>query len=153
VGPRTQQGKALPILLRDHIKSEKLDIVCSNLIYHTVPDDEAEKFLRAALENNPHKNVQGQACLALGILLKSRADASTDVANEAEKLLKLAVEKYGDLSRGEVGERAMGELFELRFLAIGKEAPEIEGKDAEGIKFKLSDYRGKVVLLSFWGDW
>jgi hypothetical protein len=91
--------------------------------------------------------------LALGILLKSRADAGKEVANEAEKLLKLAVEKYGDLNRGEVGGRAMGELLELRFLAIGKEAPEIEGKDAEGIKFKLSDYRGKVVLLNFWGDW
>ena len=38
-------------------------------------------------------------------------------------------------------------------LAIGKVAPEIEGKDVEGNKFKLSDYRGKVVVLDFWGDW
>jgi len=38
-------------------------------------------------------------------------------------------------------------------LAIGKVAPEIEGKDVDGKKFKLSDYRGKVVVLDFWGDW
>jgi peroxiredoxin len=37
-------------------------------------------------------------------------------------------------------------------LAVGKEAPEIEGEDQEGKKFKLSDYRGKVVLLDLWRD-
>ena len=37
--------------------------------------------------------------------------------------------------------------------AIGKVAPEIEGKDVDGKKFKLSEYRGKVVVLDFWGDW
>lgn len=35
----------------------------------------------------------------------------------------------------------------------GKPAPEIEGEDLDGHPFKLSDYRGKVVLLDFWGDW
>jgi len=44
-------------------------------------------------------------------------------------------------------------LFELRNLGIGKTAPEIEGEDVDGKKFKLSDYRGKVVVLDFWGDW
>jgi cytochrome oxidase Cu insertion factor (SCO1/SenC/PrrC family) len=32
----------------------------------------------------------------------------------------------------------------------GKTAPEIAGIDADGTKFHLSDYRGKVVLLDFW---
>ena len=36
---------------------------------------------------------------------------------------------------------------------IGNLAPEIEGEDIDGVKFKLSDYRGKVVVLDFWGDW
>lgn len=30
---------------------------------------------------------------------------------------------------------------------------EIEGNDVDGQQFKLSDYRGKVVLLEFWGFW
>jgi cytochrome oxidase Cu insertion factor (SCO1/SenC/PrrC family) len=38
-------------------------------------------------------------------------------------------------------------------LAIGKPAPEIAGEDIDGKQFKLSDYRGKVVLLDFWGHW
>ncbi|MBM3833821.1 MAG: PDZ domain-containing protein [Verrucomicrobia bacterium] len=36
---------------------------------------------------------------------------------------------------------------------VGQPAPEIEGEDVDGKKFKLSDYKGKVVLLDFWGDW
>ena len=38
-------------------------------------------------------------------------------------------------------------------LKVGKTAPEIVGEDIEGKKFRLSDYRGKVVLLDFWGHW
>lgn len=36
---------------------------------------------------------------------------------------------------------------------IGKPAPEIVGIDADGKQFRLSDYRGKVVLLDFWASW
>ena len=37
--------------------------------------------------------------------------------------------------------------------AVGKAAPEIEGTDLDGKKMTLSSYRGKVVLIDFWGDW
>ena len=33
---------------------------------------------------------------------------------------------------------------------IGKPAPEIDGVDFEGRQFKLSAYRGNVVVVSFW---
>jgi hypothetical protein len=36
---------------------------------------------------------------------------------------------------------------------VGDLAPEIVGNDVDGSEFKLSDYRGKVVVLDFWGDW
>lgn len=41
----------------------------------------------------------------------------------------------------------------VRMLTIGKAAPEISGKDLDDAPFRLSDYRGKVVVLMFWGDW
>jgi len=44
-------------------------------------------------------------------------------------------------------------LFQIEHLAIGAMAPEIEANDTSGVSFKLSDYRGKVVLLDFWGNW
>jgi cytochrome oxidase Cu insertion factor (SCO1/SenC/PrrC family) len=38
-------------------------------------------------------------------------------------------------------------------LEVGNLAPDIDGEDIDGVKFKLSDYRGKVVLLDFWATW
>src|SRR5881397_2162529 len=36
---------------------------------------------------------------------------------------------------------------------VGQPAPEIEGEDIDGNRMKLSDFRGKVVVLDFWGFW
>jgi hypothetical protein len=38
-------------------------------------------------------------------------------------------------------------------LALGQLAPDIQGQDLDGVPFKLSDYRGRVVVLDFWGTW
>jgi hypothetical protein len=38
-------------------------------------------------------------------------------------------------------------------LSVGNIAPDILGQDIDGKKFKLSDYRGKVVVIDFWGNW
>jgi cytochrome oxidase Cu insertion factor (SCO1/SenC/PrrC family) len=38
-------------------------------------------------------------------------------------------------------------------IQVGDTAPDIEGTDADGRAFRLSDYRGKVVLLDFWASW
>jgi thiol-disulfide isomerase/thioredoxin/DNA-directed RNA polymerase subunit RPC12/RpoP len=38
-------------------------------------------------------------------------------------------------------------------LGVGNRALEIEGEDLDGKPLKLSDYRGYVVVLDFWGDW
>ena len=85
-----------------------------------------------------------------------RDRSAKDLAKEAEGLYERVVKEFEDLKdrRGRsLGERAQGELNELRNLNIGKLAPEIEGEDADGRRFKLSDYRGKVVVLTFSGNW
>jgi hypothetical protein len=77
-------------------------------------------------------------------------------AKEAESLFERVESKYADVKhsyKGTLGDSAKAELFEIRNLAIGKSAPEIEGEDIQGQKFKLSDYKGKVVVLDFWGNW
>ncbi|HZU37597.1 MAG TPA: hypothetical protein VFA18_16875 [Gemmataceae bacterium] len=33
---------------------------------------------------------------------------------------------------------------------LGKPAPDLSGRDLNGRLLRLSDYRGKVVLLDFW---
>ena len=79
-----------------------------------------------------------------------------EVVKEAATLYEEAREKYGDVKLpygGTIGETAQTELFEIRNLAVGKDAPEIEGVDQDAQRFKLSDYRGKVVLLYFWSEY
>ena len=52
--------------------------------------------------------------------------------------------------------RAAAVVPALRMIAdltVGKPAPDIVGKDLDGAPLKLSDYRGKVVVLVFSGDW
>jgi hypothetical protein len=78
------------------------------------------------------------------------------LAADSEALYEQIAKECGDVElwRGRsLADAAKGELFEMRNLAIGKVAPDIVGKDADGVEFKLSDYRGKVVVIDFWGFW
>ncbi|HEV8111829.1 MAG TPA: hypothetical protein VGR31_03560 [Planctomycetota bacterium] len=75
---------------------------------------------------------------------------------EALGMLDRVVKEFADVptQRGStLGETARADLHEIRDLVVGKPVPDIEGEDLAGVKFKLSDYRGKVVLLDFWGNW
>jgi hypothetical protein len=49
--------------------------------------------------------------------------------------------------------RAQSAIFEMDHLSIGQVAPDFNAVDPDGTAFKLSDYRGKVVVLDFWGFW
>ena len=83
-------------------------------------------------------------------------DMNRDNQAEAEKRFEEVIANYGDVAAATAARsatRRRRNLHEIRNLAIGKAAPEIEGEDVDGKKFKLSDYRGKVVVLDFWGDW
>jgi hypothetical protein len=183
-GKDSPGGKAMTLLLRDHIRSDKLGPTCLRI--SSGFRSEYETFLRTILEMNPHKNVQALACLALAQFLNNRSQRLDQVkeqpelareherlfgkdyvkelqrkdrvqgAQEIEALLERAGKEYGDEKipfAGTVGEKAKAELFEFRYLFVGKEAPDIEGEDQDGKRFKLSDYRGKVVLLDFWNEY
>jgi AhpC/TSA family len=78
------------------------------------------------------------------------------LAREIASLFEQAGTKYGDVKipyEGTVAQKVKAELFEFRHLLVGKQAPDIEGVDQDGKRFKLSDYRGKVVLLDFWNQY
>jgi hypothetical protein len=145
-------SQAVDIILRDFVDSPKLGPVCQSLA--DSPSPSAEKLLRTVLDKNQNREVQAYACFSLGQLLKGRS-GSKAAATESENLFEQVVARYGDIKsyRGSLKDAANRELFELRNLAIGKTAPQIEGEDIDGVKFKLSDYRGKVVVLDFWGHW
>jgi hypothetical protein len=180
-GKDSPGAKAMALLLRDHLRSEKLGPICLRL--STGFREEHEAFLRTLLERSPHKNVQGLACVALAQLLNNRMQRldqikgqpelareyealfgkeflgrlrrqdRAGVDREIETLFEQAGKKYGDVKipyEGTVAQKVKAELFEFRHLFVGQKAPDIEGVDQDGKRFRLSDYRGKVVLLDFW---
>ncbi len=88
-------------------------------------------------------------------LVKEKDPDALDQASQA--LLERVASEFGDVrEEGEtrdLGTIVSGELFARRSLAVGQEVPEVEGTDHEGETFKLSDLRGKVVVLTFSGNW
>lgn len=76
------------------------------------------------------------------------------VAEESEALFEKVISDYADVRLesnypAEAGLFAKDQIFELRNLSIGRKSPEILGNDVAGMQMKLSDYRGKVVVLDF----
>jgi hypothetical protein len=76
---------------------------------------------------------------------------------EAEQLFQQTIEKYQEVKSPDDGTslklKAEACLFEMQRLRVGMVAPEILGIDIDGNKLRLGDYRGKVVVLEFWGHW
>jgi hypothetical protein len=147
-----ESQKALEVFTRDHAKKGNLESLCLSLA--ASGSEDGARLLRIITTANPHKEVKARASLSLAQCLMRSPHARS--RKEAEDILEAVQKDYADvLSDGKktLGEAAKGLLFELRNLQIGMTAPEIEGADIDGKKFKLSDYRGKVVVLHFWGSW
>lgn len=159
-GTTPEREKALAIMARDHTAGPRAVEICQSLLGGSPG---VETYVRAVLEKNPAHDAQGQAALVLARAYKARSDAqlaahepeAAATLGKAEKSFALVIQKYGDVKDGRrtLKERAEGDLFEMRRLALGKVAPDIEGEDSSGKRFKLSDYRGKVVVLDFWARW
>jgi peroxiredoxin len=152
-GPGVEKAAAL--ISRNHLRSTNLVYLCQGLarLRHRC----ARKLLESVLETNPNAEVRAQACFALATLLKSQASEGADeqAVADAERLFERVLTEFGQFeSQGrKLADLAEPELSELRRLGVGKQAPEIQGEDLYGQKMKLSDYRGKVVVLTFWGTW
>ena len=91
--------------------------------------------------------VKGDAAYRLAQRFEARDTADGDAL--AEKWYRTVVEEFAG---SKVAGRAKTRLSVMQ-IAVGRIAPDFETEDVEGNAFKLSDYRGKVVVLDFWGFW
>jgi hypothetical protein len=114
---------------------------------YTIGQNEARSLLRMTIEKGDGK-LKAAALFTLGANLLD--DRSTSNKDEARKLFTQLKRDYPNSPHAK---RADGAIFEMENLQIGKAAPDFEATDENGKKFKLSDYRGKVVVLDFWGWW
>ena len=172
--------QASQLILRDHLLDEDLGMLCLELADST--SVEAEAILRAARKTSRHSKVQAAASFSLASYLQNqlkvqevlltqpslrrrleqfygrpftrhvRSLGKEKTVQEIESLYELVVTKHGGVD-AQMTEAARTQLIEVRYLAVGRVAREIKGVDLDEVKFKLSDYRGRVVVLSFWGHW
>ena len=158
-GKRDTAIKALDTLLADHVQSPSLEplpmIIARTLSQFLEPKQVDDALLKLA-EKSPHKNIQAAALFTYGMSILEDEKAPEERKKSGLAALERLQKDFADVKgeRGQVyAQQAAGTLFERDHLQIGMVAPDFEVTDENGVKFKLSDYRGKVVVIDFWGYW
>lgn len=172
MGDPAQKTKAIDLAMENFADSPGIKDIAVSLA-RSAPSQKSEDLLKSLLEKSPHKEVQAAALYSMtqfyDSVMRGQEYAKKNEEYKApdfikefdadsvnmEALYEKLENDFGDLSGGRTtyGEIASKALFEIRYLSIGKVAPNIEGKDLDGEEFQLTDYRGKVVVIDFWGDW
>jgi hypothetical protein len=110
-----------------------------------------EKHLRKLIEKTSDEEIRVNAKFGLASVLEKKDEISQP---EAEKIFQSFIdESTKSPSQTQLAERAKNELAEMKVRGIGKPVPDIAGDDLDSKAFKLSDYKGKVVLIDFWAFW
>jgi thiol-disulfide isomerase/thioredoxin len=150
-GSLPEVPEAVNLLLRDHAGSNKL----ADTLQGLAGREDAEALLRSVRTKATKKPVQLLAGYFLAEALREKDEPTAAQTQEAEKLLAEFVEKAADVPGlgPQMIEMAKANLNELRKFAVGKTAPAAESKDLDGKAVKLSDHKGKVVVLDFWATW
>jgi hypothetical protein len=150
-GERERGWEAFGILINDHADSTRLQTVAEEVLFVTNLDKRGPEGLQQLLETSSNRGVQATSLFGLAKLLE--ADEAT--REEAFVYYRRLVADYPDVkgSRGLVAKQAAGALFEAEFLQVGLPVPDFSASDETGTSFRLSDYKGKVVLVDFWGFW
>ncbi len=150
---------ALGVLARDHAMAPDIeealwsaDVVGAGRLAAPV-----DALYERVLATNPDRKAQASAlfCQATTLLARNnrlRLTASQREQNRQKVLQNLHAiqERYADL---DVAQQIAGFVYEAEHLQIGMPAPEIVGTDVDGREVRLSQFRGQVVLLDFWGFW
>lgn len=145
---------SIKTLMENHITHPGIRPAVARIggLRQAIGKEQARTWLDAVLAENPDPYVQAQARYT-----RAAAYVGVRAVERSEELRQLAIDDLNKAIAASDGQSLQGLaerlLFEAEHLEPGLEAPDIHGEDLDGIAFKLSDYRGKVVLLDFWGDW
>ncbi len=88
-------------------------------------------------------------------ILATRAQTASR-SNDPEQR-ELALVLYAELKEtypdSPLAGRAAGKMFAASNLQVGQTPPNFVGKSVDGETINLTDYRGKVLVVDFWGFW
>ncbi len=151
--PKDIHEQAVRTLLDSHIASPLLDQVTEALHYYcvwTLGRPRVEEVLATIIEKSPHPAVRAAALYQAAVLLAEDPESTEDDRARAKAHFDRLVKEFADTKWAKL---ASGYVFDLENLQIGKPAPDFEATDVDGAEFKLSEFRGKVVVVKFWGFW
>jgi thiol-disulfide isomerase/thioredoxin len=123
---------------------------------------EVASLLKGPSGEESMKKVKAEAVHRLPYYEKLLRDDPKKLSSDGEALLEKVIAEYSDIPYdpvliAEAGDTlatiAKNNLRRFHHITVGQQAPEIDGKDVHESRFKLSDYRGRVVLLTFSGNW
>ena len=87
-------------------------------------------------------------------VLRQRAiDAATGLSVGVEEEKFLGLHRDRTATPRTLAEAEADLLRSLRHGSVGAMLPEVTGKRLDGREERLSDYRGRIVLLDFWATW
>jgi len=143
--------------LKECVGSPAIEEVAAQLQHAWgLPRAEVIALLALVREKSPHKSAQAAATFSLALQYMS-SEASAQEQAQVRALLGEFSSRFSSerpaRGRKSYAELAVGHLFEFEHLQVGMLAPDEEALDVDGVKFKLSDFRGKVTVVDFWGYW
>ena len=136
----------------DHVKSAGLvDVIKRAMVMSRyVGAERTAPLLDRIAAENQHALPRAWAMYYRSFLIKRDKNATEEDIARAADLLAQA-EKLAEGTA--LADKIAGPRYEKEHLQIGMVAPNIVGADTDGVAFELEDYRGKVVVLDFWGFW
>lgn len=167
-GPQNKEGcwdRVLKALERDHVEGEPIGKIVREI--SGSGDASSVSLLKAVIEKNPNKKIQAKACKGLLrlneeiVMGAERLKRDEEVRRSVEKargkdyVVKLLEGAESAAKEAAVLKKTLAEKYAglVVDLSIGKTAPEFAAVDIDGKKVKLSDLKGKVIVLDFWATW
>jgi hypothetical protein len=150
---QASSGRIADQIFVEYLDSRQLDkLIDHTLVFST---EQSERYFNRMIEESPHANVQ--AAGIYGLAEMNRWSSDEESQEEARGYLTRLQEDYADVHSRYTTYGALADAslhpHDPADLAIGKPAPEIVGTTYDGQPLKLSDFKGKVVIIDFWGDW
>lgn len=122
------------------------DAVAALMKEDKVEDSTKQSLLRGALAGAQAATTKAPAMFGLGQMLYGAEETKA----EGERLLNAVATQFPKTAWGTL---AKSMFITEADLEVGKLAPDFYGETIDGFGFNLSDYRGKVVMVDFYGFW
>lgn len=81
------------------------------------------------------------------------AISSLDQMKYEQQLIKYAEDLKADFKNNPGVKLFINQMKSIKPVSIGQQAPDFTITDDTGKEFKLSEYKGKYVMLDFWASW